>query len=170
MSFAAVIAFIIVAIFCSGIKSAGFAVKQDEETIIMSNKAGSGAANAPGHDPRKSESGTVAEETDSFDRDLHGDDRAGQHAGATDTRNYSAYDVKELHEKMSDFDNGELKRIPVLAHGERLEQGAIYLDLSAKENGPFTAHGGQVSDDPHLYVPKAQCDYELWNKLTGKAV
>lgn len=138
--------------------------------MIMSNQVGSGGANAPGQDPRKSDTGTVAEGTDSFDRDLHGDDRAGQHAGPSDTRNYTAYDVKELHEKMADFDNGELKRIPVLAHGERLEQGGIYLDLSAKENGPLTAHGGLVSDDPHLYVPKAQCDYELWNKLIAKTV
>jgi hypothetical protein len=136
----------------------------------MTNQVGSGAANAPGQDARKTESGTVAEETDSFDRDLHGDDRAGQHAGVGNTRTYTAYDVKELHEKMPEFDNGELKRIPVLAHGERLEQGGIYLDLSEKENGPFTAQGNRVSEDPHRYVPKAQCDYELWNKLTGKTV
>jgi hypothetical protein len=136
----------------------------------MTNTVGRGAANAPGQDTRKTDSGTVAEETDSFDRDLHGEDRAGQHGGVTDTRSYSAYDVKGLHEKMPDFDNGELKRIPVLAHGERLEQGAVYLDLSEKESGPFTAQGSQVSEDPHLYVPKAHCDYELWNKLTGKAI
>jgi hypothetical protein len=136
----------------------------------MTNQVGSGAANAPGQDARKTESGTVTEETDSFDRDLHGENRAGQHAGVGNVRNYSAYDVKELHEKMPDFDNGELKRIPVLAHGERLEQGGIYLDLSAKENGPFTAQGNRVSEDPHLYVPKALCDYELWNKLTGKTI
>ncbi|MES2463662.1 MAG: hypothetical protein V4671_24085 [Armatimonadota bacterium] len=136
----------------------------------MTNQVGSGAANAPGQDARKTESGTVAEEMDSFDRDLHGEDRAGQHAGVGNTRNYTAYDVKELHEKMPDFDNGELKRIPVLAHGERLEQGGVYLDLSEMETGAFTAQGSRVAEDPHLYVAKVQCDYELWNKLTGKTV
>lgn len=128
---------------------------------------GSGGANAPGHDARKTDTGRVAETTDSFDDDLHGDNRAGQHAGANPTRTYSAYDVKELHEKLSDFDNGELKRIPVLAHGERLEQGAKYLDLSDDEHTVFTAQGSLEAQDPHLYVPKSGTDYELWNRLIG---
>ena len=136
----------------------------------MTNQVGSGAASAPGLDPRKSDSGIVAEETDSFDRDLHGEDRAGQHGGAAETRSYTAYDVKELHRQLSAFDNAELKQIPVLAHGERLAQGGTYLDLSDMASGPFTAQGSQFSEDPHRYVPKSHCDYILWNKLTGKTV
>jgi hypothetical protein len=128
---------------------------------------GSGAANAPGPEWRKTESTTVAETEDSFDRDLHGDDRAGQHGGMQDVRTYSAYDVKELHDRMPDFTDDELKRIPVLAHGERLEQGGIYLDLSENRNEPFTAQGSLEAQDPHLYVAKALTDYEVWNKLTG---
>jgi hypothetical protein len=128
---------------------------------------GSGAADAPGMDPRKTDTGKVAETTDSFDDDLNGNSRAGQHGGVNVTRTYSAYDVKELHEKLSDFDNGELKRIPILAHGERLEQGAKYMDLSDDEHTVFTAQGSQEAQDPHLYVPKSETDYELWNRLTG---
>lgn len=128
---------------------------------------GSGGANAPGQDERKTDTGKVAETTDSFDRDLAGDNRAGQHGGSSPTRTYSAYDVKSLHEKLSDFDNGELKRIPVLAHGERLEQGGKYLDLSDDEHTVFTAQGSLEAQDPHLYVPKSGTDYELWNRLTG---
>ncbi len=128
---------------------------------------GEGASNAPGMDERKTDDTHVAETTDSFDRDLHGDDRAGQHGGVSETRAYTAYDVKELHAKMPDYDNAELKRIPVLAHGERLQQGGIYLDLNDLETGAFTAQGGTEAQDPHLYVAKAGLDYELWNKLTG---
>lgn len=129
---------------------------------------GSGGNNAPGQDFQKKQSTTVEEELeDSYDRDLHHDNRAGQHAGVNDTRAYTAYDVKELHDKMQDFDNAELKRIPVLAHGERLEQGGIYLDLSDPERKVFTAQGSMEAQDPHLYVAKASMDYELWNKLTG---
>ena len=136
---------------------------------------GSGGANAPQtaytDDPTqstvKTHTGKTAESTDSFDDDLQGDNRAGQHAGVNATRTYSAYDIKELHEKMSDFDNGELKRIPILAHGERLEQGAKYLDLSDPDRAVFVAQGSQEAQDPHLYVPKAALDYELWNRLTG---
>ena len=128
---------------------------------------GEGASNAPGMDERKTDSGTVEETTDSFDRDLHGDNRAGQHGGASEHRAYTAYDVKELHEKMPDYNNDELKRIPVLAHGERLEQGGVYLDLSDLSAGAFTAQGSMEAQDPHLYVSKSAMDYELWNKLTG---
>ena len=112
--------------------------------------------------------GKVAETTDEFDETLHGNSRAGQHAGVNDVRAYTAYDVKELHESMSDFDNAELKSIPILAHGERLEQGAHYLDLSSSTREIITAHGAMEAQDPHLYVPKAKVDYELWNKLTGR--
>lgn len=134
----------------------------------MANRTvGEGASNAPGMDARKTEDTHVAETTDSFDRDLHGDNRAGQHGGGTEHRAYTAYDVKELHVKMADYTNAELKRIPVLAHGERLEQGGHYLDLNNMATGTFTAQGGMEAQDPHLYVAKAAMDYELWNKLTG---
>ncbi len=105
-----------------------------------------------------------ASNTDDFDRDLHDANRTG----GADQRTYTAYDVKELHAAMPDFDNDELKRIPVLAHGEKLEQGAIYLDLSALDKGAFTSQGGLDAQDPHRYVPKKLCGYELWNKLAGE--
>ncbi|MDX1932873.1 MAG: hypothetical protein SFU56_09740 [Capsulimonadales bacterium] len=109
----------------------------------------------------------ITDTPDSFERDLHGDDRAGQHGGVQERRAYTAYDVKALHVSMPEFANDELKRIPVLAHGERLEQGGVYLDLSDREAGPFTAQGSVEAQDPHLFVPKAACDYELWNRLIG---
>ncbi len=133
-------------------------------------KQGSGAANAPGHDPQKTHTHKVAESTDTFDGNLSGEDRAGQHGGPHVTRTYSAYDIKSLHEKMADFDNSELKRIPILAHGERLEQGAKYLDLSLETPVVFTAQGSQEAQDPHLYVPKSETDYQLWNRLRGTDV
>ena len=112
-------------------------------------------------------SSEMKDSVESFERDLHGDNRAGQHGGSREIRTYSAYDVKELHTEMSDFGKDELKRIPILAHGERLEQGGTYLDLTDRATGAFTAQGSQEAQDPHLFVPKAACDYELWNKLTG---
>lgn len=135
----------------------------------QSRTVGSGAANAPGTEHQKTQHTTVAEETeDTFDRDLHEDNRAGQHGGAgTVIRAYTAYDVKELHAAMPEYTNEDLKRIPVLAHGERLEQGGTYLDLHDRAKGEFTAQGNSESQDPHLYVPKAALDYELWNRLTG---
>ena len=117
---------------------------------------------------RKTDDTHVAELEDTFDRDLHGEDRAGQHGGAAhEARTYSAYDIKELHAAMPQFSAEELKQIPILAHGERLAQGGVYVDLHALTNGTFRAHGGLEAQDPHYYVPKSHVDYILWNKLTG---
>lgn len=118
----------------------------------------------------KTETGKVEETSDSFDRDLHGENRAGQHGGVHEARSYTAADAKELHDKLSDFDKSELKQIPVLAHGERLEQGATYLDISLDSRTPFVAQGSMVADEPHRYVPKSLVDYIIWNKLIGKDV
>lgn len=128
---------------------------------------GSGGNNALGHEHTKKDDTHVAETTDTFDNDLHQDNRAGQHAGMTERRTYTAYDVKELHAKMPEYTNDELKKIPVLAHGERLQQGGTYLDLNDLAGGTFTAQGSQEAQDPHLYVAKADTDYLIWNKLTG---
>ena len=73
---------------------------------------GSGAANAPSHDFQRTDDTHVAElDDDSYERDLHSDNRAGQHAGANEPRAYSAYDVKALHAAMPDFSDEELKQI-----------------------------------------------------------
>jgi hypothetical protein len=117
---------------------------------------GSGGSNAPG--------GTRDED---WDRDLHGDDRAGQHAGVHDVRTFRGDDVKALYDRFPDFTKDDLKRIFVLAQGERLEQGAVYLDLSEETREPFVAQGGMEAQEPHIYVPKALVDYETWNRLTG---
>lgn len=132
--------------------------------------SGSGAANAPGQDFQRTDDTHVAElDDDSFDRDLHdpGLDNAGPNGARHEPRTYSAYDVKTLHAAMPGFTDTELKQIPVLAHGEYLEQGNTYLDLARLSDGPFIAHGGQEAQDPHRYVAKSQVDYVLWNKLTG---
>jgi hypothetical protein len=115
------------------------------------------------------ENRTVEETTDAFDHDLHGNDRAGQHAGVAtdrDTR-HTAYDIKELHDRLRDFHNDELRQIPVLQNGSRLEQGAIYLDLMVPERGVFTASGALEAEAGHAYVPKSETAYPVWNRLIG---
>lgn len=110
--------------------------------------------------------GKVEERPDEFDADLHGHNRAGQHAGVTEHELRTAYDIKELHEKLSAFRGDELKQIQVLTPGTRLEQGAVYCDLNHREQGPFTAMGAMEADTDNFYVPKNGTDYELWNRLT----
>ncbi len=111
--------------------------------------------------------GKVDERPDEYEADLHPDNRAGQHAGVTETPMIPAYDIKELHEMLSQFRDDEMKQLMVLAPGARLEQGAIYYDLRHPEKGEFKAMGGMEAGPGDYYVPKGETDYVLWNRLIG---
>ena len=76
----------------------------------------------------------------------------------------TAYEVKALHERLSDFQDDELKRIPVLAEGVRLRQGATYLDLGSAQPRVLTATADMVAP-AERYAPKDEIDHELWNRL-----
>lgn len=101
---------------------------------------------------------------DQWERDLNPD---GFHEQAPD-RMATAYDHKSIHARLEDFTSDELKRIPVLINGTRLEQGATYLDLSAETATfePWTAMGGETAGPEQVIVPKSEVDYHLWNRLT----
>lgn len=105
--------------------------------------------------------------------DLNPDRLAGQNIGPrseTGERGVrTAYDVKEVHRSLSAFEDDELKRIPVLPAGTRLQQGATYLDLADRQRGEFTATGEMEAADGDRYVPKDQVPYELWNRLLGNS-
>ena len=121
------------------------------------------------HDSDKAEkqppphSGSV----DFYHEDLIPDNLAGENHGQGIALEVgaSAYDVKELHDKLADLTDDELKNIPIVPVGSRLEQGATYLDLAHLEQDPFVATGGMVADEGHYYVPKKATDYVLWNRL-----
>jgi len=101
--------------------------------------------------------------------DLNPDALAGQNIGLLgphpedDAR--TAYDLKDLHRRLSDLDDADLKSIPVLPVGSRLEQGATYVDLRATDCHEFRALGSMEAGPEHWYVPKARVDYMLWNRL-----
>jgi hypothetical protein len=76
----------------------------------------------------------------------------------------SAYDVKAVHRRLAEFEDDELKRIPVLAEGVRLRQGATYLDLGFERPRVFTATADMVAPADRV-APKDEVDYELWNRL-----
>ena len=111
--------------------------------------------------------GKVDERPDEYESDLHAADRAGQHAGVTDTEKLSAHDLKEIHDLLPDFADDELRRITIVAPGQRLEQGAVYVDLRDPERREFKAMGGTTAEPNNLYVAKSGMDYPLWNRLIG---
>ena len=110
---------------------------------------------------------------DDFDHDLHPNSGAGvnhQQLGANpEMAAPSAETMEELHVILSDFNNDELRRIMILQPGDRLEQGATYLDLRKPDREEFKATGEMVVGPPNinLIVPKSQVDYQLWNRLRG---
>jgi hypothetical protein len=77
----------------------------------------------------------------------------------------TAHDVKELRGKLADLTDDELKNIPIVPVGSRLEQGAKYIDLAHLEQDEFVATAGMVADADHYYVAKKATGYLLWNRL-----
>jgi hypothetical protein len=91
---------------------------------------------------------------------------AGQHPEKSAR---TAYDIKELHNRMRDYADADLAQIRVLPIGSRLEQGATYIDLNDPEPREFTALGDMAAGPNNYFVPKTEVHYQLWNRLIGVA-
>ncbi|HET8657038.1 MAG TPA: hypothetical protein VFL93_16045 [Longimicrobiaceae bacterium] len=107
-----------------------------------------------------------------WERDLNPNYMAGQNigerSGEFEQGIPTAYDVKDAHRLLHErFADDELQRIPILPEGQRLEQGACYVDLRSERPEEFTAMGGMAADPGHWFVPKAEVPYSLWNRLIG---
>ncbi len=104
-----------------------------------------------------------------FDNDLTANNMAGANHGVANpspTKNaQSAYEIKSMHAVLADLTDDELKSIQIVPEGTRLHQGAKYIDLQHLENGEFTATSEEVVSADHVYVPKKETDYMLWNRL-----
>jgi len=79
----------------------------------------------------------------------------------------TAYDVKEAHRLLHDFSDDQLRQIPIMPAGSRLEQDATYLDLADPGRKEFKATSGMAVESGGLVVPKSEVDYQLWNRLRG---
>ncbi len=79
----------------------------------------------------------------------------------------TAYDIKDLHRIIGKITDDNLKQIPVLETGTRLEQGATYVDLRDPARKEFTARADMEAGEYNWYVPKSEVDYQLWNEITG---
>ncbi len=108
---------------------------------------------------------------DEWQQDLNPDLEAGLNYGqrgpARDQQRRSASDITGAHVVLQGLSDDELRQIPVLPEGTRLEQGATYIDLRQEERREFTAMGGMVAGPDNWYVPKKEVDYRLWNRLIG---
>src|SRR5262245_37719862 len=79
----------------------------------------------------------------------------------------TAYDVKEARLQLVGWTDDELKQIPLMPVGTRLDPGAVYVDLREPARREFTATGDMLVPTDGLYVPRSEVDYRAWNRLLG---
>jgi hypothetical protein len=118
----------------------------------MANKVFDHMTQGPEHEP-----------PEPYQHHLNPDAAAGQNKDNART----AYDVKEAHRQLVDWTDDELKQVPLLPVGTRLEQGATYVDLREPARREFTATGDMVVPADGLYVPKSEVDLRTWHRLLG---
>lgn len=116
--------------------------------------------------------GFEAQNPDQYDRDLNPDGLAGRNVGTQGQHSAkgptkTAYDLKGIHHRLSSWNDADLRQVPVMPVGARLEQGATYIDLHSSDPSEFTAMGNEETGEDNAYVPKTEVPYALWNRLIG---
>ena len=113
---------------------------------------------------------SINRDRDEFDKDLNPNPMAGQNTGAESIQpgrfERTAMDIDKL-QHLEDFSDDELKQIPILKPGTRLQQGATYINLNDPDREEFTGVGDMTVDSNSLIVPKDQVGYLIWNRLIG---
>ncbi len=109
--------------------------------------------------------------SDTFDQDLHPHMLAGIHHGEQGPLPAKAsrtlYDFKDVQRMLHGLNDDEMRSIPVIPEGSRLEQGATYIDLRDENAREFKAIAEMIAGPDNLYVPKSEVHYVLWNRLRG---
>jgi hypothetical protein len=109
---------------------------------------------------------------DEWQRDLNPDHLAGQNIGrsaeAAISTDRTAWHLRKGGRDLRGMDDEDLKQVPVLAAGERLQQGATYIDLQDERPEEFTARADMAALPGNAYVPKDRVPYEIWNRLIGE--
>lgn len=104
--------------------------------------------------------------------DLNPDHLAGQNIGQASAARveseWTAFHLRKRGLDMGAVNDEELKQVPIVAAGERLEQGATYVDLKHRPPAEFTARGDMRAGEEHAYAPKERVPYEIWNRLIGR--
>jgi hypothetical protein len=110
---------------------------------------------------------------DEWQRDLNPNHLAGQNIGPESDNTGRGAERTAFHMRKSGMDlrgmeDDELKQVPVLADGERLQQGATYVDLYDRSRQEFTARGDMSAGSENAYVAKDRVPYQVWNRLIGE--
>jgi hypothetical protein len=109
----------------------------------------------------------IEQHPEEFRADLNPEYTHGENYGRQEGATRTAHDIKDLHRRFSDLRDDELKQIPILEEGARLQQGAVYFDLRRPQDGEFKAMGNMAAGPDNWFVNKSEVDYQLWNLITG---
>ena len=105
--------------------------------------------------------------------DLTANDRAGMNQGMEEQHpewyGRSGASIKDLHTRLADLTNDQLKQLTILPEGSRLKQGAKYLDLEHLDQSEFVATAGMSVEPGQQLIAKHDTDYLLWDRLSGVA-
>jgi hypothetical protein len=114
----------------------------------------------------------VQKHPDEWDRDLNPNRLAGQNIGQLSDEvgdaNRTAFHLRKAGYMLRGVEDEDLKQVPVLPAGTRLQQGATYVDLTDPEPHEFTARADEQAREGNAYVPKDRVPYEIWNRLIGE--
>ena len=117
--------------------------------------------------PQAKPTGTDAD----FDNDLHPHNRAGQNNSSDRNEGRTAFVLKEnestLHARLQKLPDQELKQIPLLDTGTRLQEGAAYLDLRNLDGGAFQGMNNREVGANDAFTSKSHLDHEQFAYLTG---
>jgi hypothetical protein len=80
----------------------------------------------------------------------------------------TAFHLRKAGLDLGRIDDDELKQVPVVGAGTRLQQGATYADLTQQPPQEFTARADMRALPGDAYAPKDRVPYEIWNRLIGE--
>jgi hypothetical protein len=109
---------------------------------------------------------------DEWQRDLNPGHLEGQNIGRDsedhDSTRMTAFHLRKRGAELRGLDDNDLKQVPLLAEGTRLQQGATYVNLAERSPREFTATAEMTASAGDAYAPKDRVPYEVWNRLIGE--
>jgi hypothetical protein len=80
----------------------------------------------------------------------------------------TAFHLRKRGHPVAGLEDEELKQVPLVPAGSRLQQGATYVNLAEDPWREFTATAEITAASEDAYVPKDRVPYEIWNRLIGE--
>jgi len=109
--------------------------------------------------------------SEEWQRDLNPNHLAGQNIGreqAAASPQRTAFHLRKRGQALRGLHDNDLKQVPLVQEGGRLQQGATYANLADDRPREFTATGDMTAQADDAYAPKDKVPYEVWNRLIGE--